>query len=436
MIHPSSKGSREDQAASGTPRRYRRGFVAAAGIACVALAASACGSSSSKSSAASPSPASTAAPATSGSSGGSSSASLLPTANPATAAAEGAAAGKQLGTAKLPQGKTIAYLRYIASDTSDQLDYQAFTAAAGALGWKVVQCDGQGNPTVMLSCGHTLLAEHPDAFVDDGIPPSLIAPVLQQAASEHIPTVSFSGTVSPCAPYSACYAAPDAQMGSLLAKWVAQKLSPLPAGQQQMIVQTFPSDWGNARVNAIAPALAGTQVKVVAKPTADATNLVAGTQQQVTDLTSQYPNAKAVWITFDGAASGAAQAVATKYAGSHFPNAPMVVTFYQEPETLQLIKKGEIAATVYESLGWNAFVTVDQLAEYFARNTPLSSASRPVYPGGNLQFWQPRIIDSSNVGSGAYPASPVDYPAYFAAKWKAEFGVNDTSLATALNPIP
>jgi len=414
---------------SGAPHRPRLATarpLAGAGLALLALTAVACGGTPAAST--SPAPTSSASAATGN--------GTLPTANPAVAASEGTAAGQQLGTAKAPKSRTVAYLRFIAADSSDQLDYKAFTAAASAFGWKVIQCDGQGNPTVMLSCGRTLLADHPDAFVDDGIPPSLIGPVLQQAKAANIPTISFSGTLNPCAPYDACFTAPDGEMGTLLAQYVVKKMSSLPAGEQQMIVQKFPADWGVARVNAIQPVFAGSKVKVVASPTADPTNLVPGTQQQVTSLTVQYPNTRAIWITFDGAVSGAAQAMSAKFAGKQFPNAPMVVTFYQEPETLSLIQQGKVTATVYESLGWDAFVVVDQLAEHFARNKAFATSPQPAYPGKNLEFWQPRIIDASNVGSGSYPASPVDYPAYFAAKWKAEFGLSDSSMATALNPIP
>ncbi len=419
--------------------KVRRTAPLVAILASASLVAAACGSSSSGSTTGSGPTNSSGSSGSSGSTGGSASAltpAKLVTADATVAADEGKAAGEKLGSTTAPKGKTIAYLRFIASDSSDQLDYKAFTAAADALGWKVVPCDGQGNPTTMLSCGHTLLAGHPDALVDDGIPQSLIAPIIQQAKSSKIPVLSFSGTLNPCAPYDGCYTAPDGQMGKLLAEYAAKKLGTLPADQQEMIVQKYPADWGNARTDAIAGAISGTSVKVVASPTADPTNLVPGTQQQINALTSQYPNARAVWITFDGAAAGASQAVAAKFPGKQFPNAPTVLTFYQEPETLKLIKDGKIGATVYESLGWDAFVTVDQLAEHFARQTPFSTSAQPTYPGKDLEFWQPRIIDSSNVGDGSYPSSPVHYPAYFAAKWKAEFGVNDTALVNSLNPIP
>lgn len=414
--------------------RGRAGMVA---LACLSMAMTACSGSSGATG-------SSNSPVAGGSSGSSVSAAVpsaagqaavLPTAKAAVAAAEGKAAGEKLGSAKLPTLK-VAYLRYVAADSADQLDYQALTAATKALGWKVDACDGQGNPTVMLSCGRSLLAQNPDVFIDDGIPGSLIGPVLQEAKSKNIPTVSFSGTLNPCAPYDACYTAPDGQMGELLASYVKGKLSSLPGNQQQMIVQTFPADWGVARVDSLNKQLAASSVKVVAKPAADATNLVAGTQQQITSLLGQYPDVRAVWVTFDGAVSGAAQAVAARFAGQKFPDAPMVVTFYQEPQTLQDIAQGKVTATVYESLGWDAFVSVDQVLEHVARGTAFNSNPQPAYPGDNLEFWQPRIIDQSNVGSASYPASPVNYAAYFAAKWKAEFGIDDAALTTALNPLP
>lgn len=354
-------------------------------------------------------------------------------ATPATAnASKHAKSAKHSSYVKLPK-LTIGYLRFIASDPSDQADYNAIKTAASALGWKVIPCDGQGNPTVMIACGHTLLSDNINAFIDDGIPQSLIAPILSQAKAKGIPRLTFSGTLYTHNLYSGTYTAPDEQMGYILGKWIAAKLEKLPKAQRQMIVQQYPADWGNARVIGLHKALAGTGIKIAATPTADPTNLVQGTQDQISTLLNGNLNVRAVWVTFDAAGTGAATAVHQKFLGKKFPNAPLVTTFYQAPATISMIKSGQLSATVYESLGWDAFVTIDMLAQYEAKHQPFPQTAQPSYGPKNI-FWQPRVIDSSNVNKPLTP--PVNYVKYFANKWHKEFGVNTSGMAKQLNPLP
>jgi len=352
---------------------------------------------------------------------------------PSPAASSSGASAAQVNTAALAAAKaagsptkvpteTIGYLRYIAADSSDQRIYNAFVAAADVLGWKVISCDGQGNPTVMVQCMNTLLADHPAAIVNDGIPQSLIATGLQQAKSEGIPTVYTGGSLTPANLYTAGYVPPDAAMGQMLGNYIVQQLSKL-SGTQDVIAQTFAAPWGQARVNSLTTAIKGTNVKIVAQPAADATNLVQGTQSQISSLLTQYPNAKAVWVTFDGAVSGAAQAVAAKYPGESFPQAPMVATFYDELQTLQLIRQGMVTVTVAEPLEWCSWVAADQLAEYFARKTPLSQSVRPDY-GADMTFWQPTLVTKANLPpAGQLVTPPVNFVSFFKTKWHAEFGV-------------
>jgi ribose transport system substrate-binding protein len=394
------------------PARRRLWLVPLATAVAVAIAACSSASSSSTTQQASSSPpASQANPVTSGS--GVSAARVTQAA---------LAAAKAAGPVTKVPTETIGYLRYIAADESDQRIYNAFVAAAHVLGWKVISCDGQGNPTVMVQCMNTLLADHPAAIVNDGIPQSLIATGLQQAKSEGIPTVYTGGSLTPANLYTAGYVPPDAAMGQMLSGYIVKQLSKL-SGTQDVIAQTFAAPWGAARVNAFTSAVKGTNVKIVAQPAADATNLVQGTQTQISALLTQYPNAKAVWVTFDGAVSGAAQAVASKYPGQSFPQAPMVATFYDELQTLQLIRQGTVTVTVAEPLEWCSWVAVDQLAEYFARKTPLSQSVRPDY-GAGMTFWQPTLITKANLPpQGQLVTPPVNFVPFFTTKWHAEFAV-------------
>lgn len=407
------------------PRRRRRRLPAIVGSLAVAFLAAACSSTSSSSA-----PSSSASTSSSSASTSSSAASTSST-GPSTAelTSLAATAAKADGPVVSVPSETIGYLRYVAADYSDGLMYNSFVQAAKVLGWKVVSCDGQGTPSVMAACMSTLIADHPNAIVNDGIPQSLIAAGLQQAKADGITLVYTSGTLAPGSQaiysgtnlYDAGYTTPDQQMGVDLANYVVKQLSSV-SGTKQMIDQTFPvAEWGVVRNLGLESVLKShPSIKIVASPQANSANLVQGTTTTISALLSQYPQAKVVWITFDGTVSGAAQAIQAKYAGQTFPNAPLLVTFYADPQTDQLISQGVVSAAVNVQLQACSWIAVDQLAQYFARKTPLSPDVRPNYSG--LNFFQTQIITKANVPAGnAFPAPPVNYVKYFTAKWHDEF---------------
>lgn len=400
-------------------RRHVRRPPLIAAILGVGMAAAACGSGSSGGTA--PNSASTPGGTTTTPATGSSS----------LASAAATAASKAGGPTTLPT-ETIGYLRYIASDPGDQEQFAAFQDAAKVLNWKVIQCDGQGDPTAMKQCMNTLIADHVAAIINDGIPQALIAPELGQARNKGILNIYTGGSLTAgntaIGPqtnrYDAGYVPPDGAMAAALAKYVTGRLAGLGSADQQMIDQTFPvAEWGNLRNDALKSALAGTNVKIVAAPQADSANLIQGTASQIGALLNQYPNVKVVWTTFDGSVVGAAQAVTTKYPGKSFPKAPMVVTFYTSKEVNQLIARGAVTASVTSPTPGTDWIAADQLAEYFARHTPLSPDVRPNY-GKGLDFLAPTIVTKSNLPPAGQdsPAPKVDYASFFTQKWQDEFG--------------
>jgi ABC-type sugar transport system substrate-binding protein len=381
----------------------------AAVSAAVALALTACSSSKSGGSGGTSSAAATAAtPVTSTSAAANTTLTASQLQDLAKAAA--AKAGSPTSVPKI----TIGYLRYVAQSPADQRVYDAAVAAAKVLGWKVIPCDGQGDPTKMAACGNTLLDQHIDVLLNDGIPESIIATALQRAKSMGIPTVYTGGSLDKADLYTAGYVPPDAEMGTTLAQYVTQKLQGMSGG---VIVQGFPASWGVERVDALKAAGA----KIISQQDADATNLVQGTQQQIAAQLNQHPDASAVWITFETAVLGAAQALAAKYPGKSFPDRPLLVTFYANQPTLDLIRKGQVDAAVEDALEWSSWAAIDQIAEFEARKTPMSSDVRPNY-GDGLDFWRPTLVTKENLPpAGQLVPPPVDYTTFFTAKWKAEF---------------
>lgn len=375
--------------------------VAALGMA-AAMALAACGGSAKKS---------TATP-------GTAAAETTTPAGPALSASQlnalAAAAAKKAGPPTSVPKLTIGYLRYVAQSPADQRMYDSAVAAAKLLGWTVIPCDGQGDPAKMAACGNTLLDQHIDVLLNDGIPQTIIATALQRARREGIPTVYSGGSLDKADLYTAGYAPPDGEMGTTLAKYVASQINGRGGGA---IVQGFPASWGIERVDALKAA----GVKIASQQDADATNLVQGTQQQIAAQLNQHPDASAVWITFETAVLGAAQAVTARRPGKTFPDRPLLVTFYANRPTLDLMRKGQVDAAVENALEWSSWTAIDQIAELKARKTPMSKDVRPDY-GKGLDFWRPTLVTKDNLpAAGQLVPPPVDYKAFFTAKWKHEF---------------
>lgn len=323
------------------------------------------------------------------------------------AAAEGAAGPP----CELPT-LTIGYLQWIYADEAGKRIEDAAREAVEWVGWKMESCDAAGDPAQMPVCGNQLLDMGVNAIMIDGIPEEFITDVLERAKSEGVPVISGGGEVDPRNFYAAAYASDDTDMGVQLAEWVKAKY---PDGAK-ILVQTFPSAWSAKRVDGLNSAIEGTNNEIVDSWEADPTNLVDGTNADVTTKLQQYPDVDVVWINFSVASIGAAQAIGAITEGDK----PDLVTFYANPSTVADLNAGRINAAVDESLEWQSWAGVDALMEWFARGQEPSQERAPTYNGVNMS--QRKVYDASNApADGEAPKSDVDYVTFFETKWCAEF---------------
>jgi ABC-type sugar transport system substrate-binding protein len=189
----------------------------------------------------------------------------------------------------------------------------------------------------------------------------------------------------------------------------------LPDGGQ-MLLQTFPAAWSAKRVEGLESVIADAGIEVVDTWEADPTNMVDGTNADVTTKLQQFPDVDAVWINFSVASIGAAQAIGALPEDQQ----PLLVTFYANPATLADINAGRVDAAVDEALEWQSWAGVDAVMQLIARGQEPSQERAPTYNGVNLSVRQ--VIDSSNApADGEAIASPVDYVGLFQAKWCTEF---------------
>ncbi|MCK9250410.1 MAG: substrate-binding domain-containing protein [Solirubrobacteraceae bacterium] len=363
-------------------------------------------------------------PASSGSSAATTtSASSTPELGSKITPIDAAAAGKaQAGEpTDAPKGKTLGYLTVVGGIDSTVRDRKALEAAAGVMGWKVVYCDGQGDTSKTVTCMNTLLARNVDAILTDGVASSQVAGPLREARKRDIPGIVFSGE-NPG--WDAQYGPDEGRKGEVLAEYFKQRLGEID-GEVKIAVSAFPQPWASNRTAELEKLVKdeANDLKIVATTAPDPANLIEGGRKAAQDQLTQNPDIKAFWVDYDAVGQVVGQTVAAKFAGKSFPDRPLVATFHADAGTNKLIRSGAIdvvADAPYDAAAW---VAVDQLAQLWARDEPLSQELAPSYgdEAGDLYTYQ--VITKDNVPEEGETATvKADAGEFFRAKWAAEFG--------------
>ncbi|MFR9805292.1 sugar ABC transporter substrate-binding protein [Pseudonocardia sp. RS010] len=337
----------------------------------------------------------------------------------AAATAAGTKAGQAAGAPVTLPKKTIGILQPVQAAESGATAQASIEAAATAIGWETVACDGQGDPVKIANCANTLLARNVDAIVSIGNEPSIWNAQLRKAEAQKVPVINTSGEVASDPAILGSYAPNNATQSKLLADWMVAKLK--TAGDAPTIsVNDFPATWAKVRTNAVDTAAGNAQIQVAATATTDPTNIQAGTRKTITDQLVQQPDLKAIWFSFDVAAQSGAQAVQSRFPSQQFPDRPMVLTFGTDSGTLALMRSGAITAVVENNMAPSNWEAIDQLAGYFARNATIAATPDDLQYGGfNLESYRIFTKDDLPASGPVTPGS--DYTAFFKAKWSAEY---------------
>lgn len=314
---------------------------------------------------------------------------------------------------------TIGYVNYVAANLEAMRMELATKAAAEALGWTFIPCDGQGVPATMSKCATGLVNQDVDYLLTNGFPEAIFTEALGIAATKGIPVISVGGDPGPKEALSAAYYPSDADMGTALADWMINKLG--ADSNATIIQQNFPAEFIVARNLAMEAAIAKTTITIAGMFDADPANLIAGTKDATTAQLNALPDAKALWIPFSSSDAGASQALEAKYLGKSFPERPLLLGVYASLPTLELIRQGKVDASVENALEWISWVALDQVAQNAMRGTALSQDSDPFY-GVDLNWGTPIVVDSTNLPpEGELMPALADFVSYFTSKWGAEF---------------
>jgi ABC-type sugar transport system substrate-binding protein len=332
----------------------------------------------------------------------------------------GAAAGTKLGKkVKLKQLK-IGYLDIVGGIQSADRADNSMRNAAQHIGAKWLYCNGAGSPAQWVTCGNTLLSEGVNVIEETGIDPSSIASVVSAAKAKGVPIVNCCGLVGPG--YAAAMYPNEAENGLIMAKYLKAKLGTL-SGTSDIMATEYPATWAKARTQQLLTVIGNnpSALKIVNVAATDPTNLIAGTQSQVSSELTADPSIRAIWADFDTAGQAVGQEVQKLDAGKTFPNKPLVVTFHADPSTQTLMRSGAIDAVVdnnYDATAWEA---QNAVAEHFARGTAFPAYTDAAsYPGiGNPMEYE--IVTGKDLPAANHYVGPkYDVDSYFIAKWKAE----------------
>jgi ABC-type sugar transport system substrate-binding protein len=424
-----TRRSRQEPIGRSVGQPVSRGRVRVLGITAVVTAASliaaAC-SSSGSSTAAGSSPAAS-NPAVSASSSAPANASS----SDAASIAAGQAAAKKLGAvAKLPT-ETVGNILFQGSDETTQRIAADIKAGAADLGWKYIQCDGQGTPNLWTSCANTLLNEGANVLISAGIDPSVLQASLSRAKSSHVLFFNTEALVPPAQAslYAGNYAPVETDASDTIAQYIISKLDTLPASQRTIALINYNAVYGlELRTNELIKKLTAAGIKVVAQHTLNFASVTQDTTTTVNNWLTQYPNLGAIFTVADAALPVMAQVVAARKGDVQFPKRPLLAAFLDSLQNLQAVRTGTADAVVSNGTGLSSVVALDQAAEYFARHTPLATGNAF---GNSVALYgvplnQPVLITKTQnmPAAGQYAASPYNTLAFFKAKWDAEFNLS------------
>lgn len=333
----------------------------------------------------------------------------------------GEEAGEEAGKATLPSG-TIGIINFLNGiESSDRLADSA-TYAAGELGWKTIVCDGKGTPSQFVACGNSLIAQGVAGILAIAIEPGQITSVVAKANSAGIPIAQIGGGGVPLGDYNGNFGPNEAKAGELLTEGIFEKLEPLE-GNPEIIVHNFPSRWGAERTEQLEKAVSEQdKIKIADNVVTDAADLVPFTERTVATQITQYPDAAAYWFTFDTTGQVGGGVISGKYPGKEFPDKPLVATFHGDQATLGLIAQGDIDLISDVNYDASSWMGIDGIATELGQKKPMSTENQPKYPVIGDAFTYVNIDKENLPPEGQYMPTEWDVPAYFIAKWKAEFG--------------
>jgi len=343
---------------------------------------------------------------------------------PSAATAAGIAAAKNEGPkVKLP-AETIGLVNVVRASEAAQRLEAGSAAAAKALGWKFIAIDAAGDPTKSEAAFVSLVNQHVSAIIDLSNPTAAITQGLAEARAAKIPVINIGGHQDPSANIEAQYYGSPTALTAALDKYM---FAHLPKHAKVAMFTTsilLDERQRDAQFEKDAKAAGAS---IVFTHAVDLANLVGDTQTAAKAAILANPGLNAFWGDIDSELPVVAQVLQAANKCTTIGN----YNFYDDLINLKTIAGGCATAIVTSPVGADGWAAVDQLAEYFARHKSITSfpptwtqLQNNIY-GVDIRTGAAIVIATKKnlPPAGSYVTPRTDYPVFFTAKWKKEFGI-------------
>ena len=260
--------------------------------------------------------------------------------------------------------------------------------AAKAAGYGFVLSDEKSSQQTEVSGSMDLINQGISALVVSPVQPPSLPAVIDAGHSAKIPVII--GDVGVAGNYDAFVLSDNLGGGKLAAQYMIDHFKSMPGTKEVLVIALHPgSAVGDVRVKGFVDAIQqDSSFKVVA--TLNGNDTVEGGYQVTQNTLSANPKLVGIYAANDPEAEGAVQAL--KAAGKNGVKDVYVIGFNGDPAALQLIKSGDMAATIRQD-PYGQGQKCAELAMKLMNNQPVEFSD----PASKSVFFPVKVVDSTNV---------------------------------------
>jgi ABC-type sugar transport system substrate-binding protein len=297
-----------------------------------------------------------------------------------TAASSGGSSSSSSGSGtKSPGTRTIGVIPSTSSSENLAVWIAQLKAAAAPLGWKVIVCNGNGNPATMEQCGTTFVTQKVDAIVTMALGGPEIPNTFKQAKAAGIPVFAEGTSVNPGYDkiYSGVFGDDIVKMGQITADWLAKNAKGTPIVGLQ-ITQNY---GGQGYVIGVKAGLAHHGLKYTDLRDTNLADIVNSMKSTSQAIVQAHPG-KMYFIGFNDI-DPLLQEPVYKQLGRQ--NDVTLITRYDDPSTVKIMKSGA-KVLISNTKDWqHIFDMLNALLNHWVNNQPLPNpATTQETPGAGV----------------------------------------------------
>ncbi len=269
-----------------------------------------------------------------------------------------------------------------------QAYWKGIQDACKAAGYQSILSDQKSSQQAEVSGSIDLINQGISALINSPIEPAALPAVIDKAHQANIPVVI--GDVGVAGKYDAFILSNNEDGGKLAAQYMIEHLKDKSGMKEVLVIELHPGvAVGVPRTKGFVDEIKQhADYKIVAS--LNGKDTVQGGYQATQNTLSANPNLSGIYATNDPMAEGAVQAL--KAAGKNGVKDVFLVGFNGDPPALELIKSGEMAATIRQD-PYGQGQSCVEIATKLMNNEPVEYSD----PATKSVFFPVKVIDKENV---------------------------------------